>query len=82
MRRDRIEGLPAIGQVDDHRVDTWKIERHEIEIQHLVAALQQVGNDIAADLAATPCENDRLPMISPLLNFDPWKAPDSPECRQ
>src|SRR5690606_37407622 len=60
MHRQRIEGFAAIRQVRDQRVYTRAIQRHQIDIQDLMALAHQIRDDMAPRLAAAAGEYDPL----------------------
>ena len=60
VARQRIEHLAGIGDVGDERPHLWIVERLLVEVQHLVAVLDEIFDDMAAGLAAAAGEHDAL----------------------
>ena len=60
IARQRVEHLAAVGDVGDQRADLRIVERLGVEVEHLVAALDQILDDMAAGLAAAAGEHDPL----------------------
>ena len=60
MRRQCIEGLPAVGQVGHKRVDARQIKRLQIHIQDRIALVQQMRHGMPPRLARSACKHDAL----------------------
>ena len=58
IRAERVEHLTQIRDVGLEIVDAGHIQRHEIDVEHLVAECEQLRNDVLAGLATTACEED------------------------
>ena len=60
IARQRVEHLAGIGDVGDERAHLRIVERLRVEVQHLVAVVDQMLDDMAAGLAAAAGEHDAL----------------------
>ena len=60
MRGQRVEGLPAVGQIGDQRGYPRQIQRFEIEVQNVIAARLQIGHGVTPCLARAAGKNDAL----------------------
>jgi hypothetical protein len=52
--------LPAVSEIGLERVDRGVVEWDQIEVEHLVALLEQVGDTVASSLARATSEDDAL----------------------
>ena len=60
VARQRIEHLAGIRDVGDERADLRIVERLGVEVQHLVAGVDEILDDMPAGLAAAAGEHDAL----------------------
>src|SRR5580698_2043282 len=60
MHRERVEGFAAVDEVGDNRADSRRIERLQVKVQDLVAALDEIGNDRSPHHAAPARKRDAL----------------------
>ena len=58
MRGHRVEHLPAVGDVGDQRVDPGMIEALQIDIQDLVALVEEPGQRMPPRLAGAAGEQN------------------------
>ena len=56
----RVEHLAAVGDVGDQRAHLGVVERLGVEVQHLVALVDQILDDMPAGLAGAAGEHDSL----------------------
>ena len=57
IARKCVEHLAAVGDVGDQRADLGIVERLGVDVQHLVALVDEVLNDMLSSLAATAGEH-------------------------
>jgi hypothetical protein len=60
MRRQRVEGLAAVGQIGDQGVDPRMIERLEVDVEKLVTLAHQMRQNMPAGLAGSSGEYHAL----------------------
>ena len=60
MGRQRIEGLPAVGQVRDERSDAGQVKRLQIHVQNRIALVQQMRHGMPPRLARSASKHDAL----------------------
>jgi hypothetical protein len=76
MHRARIEGFATVSEVDNDRVHSRRIQRPQVKVQDLVAALDEIGNNCSSNHAAPARERDALAYER--LSLPPTLAPDGP----
>jgi hypothetical protein len=60
ITRQRVENLAAVGDVGDQGAYLGIVERPGVEVEHVVAAFDQVLDDVAAGLAAAAGKHDQF----------------------
>jgi hypothetical protein len=60
MRGHRVEHLAAVGDIGDQRVDPGMVEALQIDIQDLVALIEQPGQRMPSRLAGAAGEENSL----------------------
>ena len=58
VRRESVEDLPGVGQIDAQVGDTGVTERHEVAIDHPVPLLDEMSDRMPTRLATAPGEED------------------------
>jgi len=60
MRRQRVEGLAAVGQIGDQGVDPRMIERFEVDVEKFITLADQMRQNMPAGLAGSSGEYHAL----------------------
>ena len=58
MRRQRVEGLAAVGEIGDQSVDAGQVERLPIDVEDVMALDDEMGDGVPPGLAGPAGEDD------------------------